>query len=353
MNKLLFTLLVLISFNALSNEEQSYCDYTMEKSEADRMQLIAPNLVVGAGKNSASLENIMTVGITESLSHYLKGQLQKDIGAADCKLFRTMNQLTKHTSYDAIILSNAIGLYKMKYLKVAIKHLSKLVLKERELVKKGASTIITVEFLKAAKTKLELKLIELQQQVDSRAIPALSKTPVDQLIKQANSQMALQQKRLLKSNKYNNWDITLAAGAGKDLSTTLRNSTTTPYVSLNFIYSLGAMPRNRALQRSAKAYTQYAKEQSVGPIQLATLFIKKVASMIKANKLALISSRNYEAEINESLKSIEGIDNAHATRFKTQLIIEKINNSLEKKTLEISNVILMKYLHENFSKIKN
>ena len=114
--KYIALLTLLVSSLALANEDLSYCDYTTEKSEADRIQLVYPTIVVGGGRNSTTFTNVTVFGVNESLSHYLKGKLQKEIGAGDCQLFHVMNDLTKRATYDGIVISNEIAIRKIEYI---------------------------------------------------------------------------------------------------------------------------------------------------------------------------------------------------------------------------------------------
>lgn len=79
-----------------------YCDYTKEKADAERILLQSPALMVGFGRNDTSNTNTLGIGVTESLSKYLKGNLSGTIGQDDCHVYQLANELQSHVQYDLL-----------------------------------------------------------------------------------------------------------------------------------------------------------------------------------------------------------------------------------------------------------
>jgi len=72
--KLLYTLLLL----PLAAHADDYCDYTKEKSQAEKILYQSPSLMVGFGRTNTGSASVLGVGVTESLSKYLQGNLWTD-----------------------------------------------------------------------------------------------------------------------------------------------------------------------------------------------------------------------------------------------------------------------------------
>lgn len=345
--KYLVLLALLISSVAFATEEQTYCNMTMEKSEADRILLVSPNAELTFGRNPTTLSNVGMAGVTESLSHYLKGQLQRDVGQGDCELYRSLSDLAKHAAYDGIVIRNTVVARKVDAIEDAIKQIEALQADESERVAVGTSTLPTVELLEAAKVKLSSDMFEMQSQNNPMAVPTLSNHPVDELITNTNSLLANQQHILAKSSKYDNWDVALGVGGAAEFVG--GNKTSSPYATLTLSYSLGSSARNRALDKSAEASIRLLNEQGTGPVQLAYLLKVRVEEMIKFNESALEAAQKYNAAIDGNLKLIDGLDTQDAHKFRVQLQLDQINNNIQLQTLRQSNAILTKYLAINFS----
>jgi hypothetical protein len=345
MKKLL--LLVFLSITAHASEEQSYCDMTTEKSEADRILFVSPNAQLTLGRNPTTLSNVVMVGVTESLSHYLKGQLQRDVGQGDCQLYRSMADLAKHATYDGIVIRNSVVARKADAIEDAVKQIDDLYQNESKRVAAGNSTVPTLELLETAKAKLDSDLFEMQSQNNPMAVPTLSNHPVDELIANTSSLLANEQHLLAKSAKYDNWDVALGVGGAVEFVG--GNKTSSPYATLTFAYQIGSSKRSEALDRAADAATKLLTEQGTGPVQLAYLLRTKVQEMIKFNSSALQAAMKYDEAIANNLKLIDGLDTSDAHKFRIQLTLDQINNQVQIRTLQQSNSILTKYLAINYS----
>lgn len=347
MKKLLLLALLSVVGIAHASEEQTYCDFAIEKAEADKILLISPNALVSFGRNPTTLSTVGIIGVTESLSHYLKGRLQTDVGEGDCELYRSMSDLAKHATYDGIVLRNNVVSRKADAIEEAVKQIDALLKSETERVTVGNSTLPTVELLETSKAKLSGDLFEMQSQNNPMAVPTLSNHPVDELIVNTNSRLSTEQHLLAKSAKYDNWDLSLGAGGAVEFLS--GNKTTSPYATLTFTYQIGSGARSEALDKAADAASRLLNEQGVGPVQLAYLLKNKITEMIKFNTSALQAALRYDASITNNLKLIEGLDTSDAHKFRVQLLLDQISNNVQIRTLRDSNAILTKYLAINFS----
>lgn len=345
--KYLALIALLVATSAYATEEETYCDYATQKAEADRILLVAPSALASLGRNPSTLTTVEIVGATESLSHYLKGKLQKDIGQGDCEVYRSMSDLAKHATYDGVVIRNSVVARKSEAIEEAIKQVEELVASEKQRVAVGTSTIVTIELLETARAKLYGDLFELQSQNNPIAVPTLSNHPIDELIVHTNSLLADEQHLLAKSAKYDNWDVSLGVGGASEVLNGTR--TVQPYATVTMSYQFGSAARNRALDKSGEAYAKLLNEQGTGPVQLAYLLKRKVEEMVRFNSKALQAAIDYNAAIINNAKTLEGIETNDAHKFRVQLTLDQINNTIQIHTLQQSNSILTKYLAINFN----
>lgn len=346
MNKL-FLIALLFTGTAIASEESTYCDFATLKAEADRIQFSSPIVQLTIGRNPTTLSNVGIFGLTENLSQYLKGQLQKDVGQADCELYRSMSDLAKRATYDGAIIRNTIVARKADAIQEAIIQLDVLKNEEQKRVTVGSSTLPTIELIDSTEVRLNSDLFELQSQNNPMAVPTLSTHPVDELIANTSSLLAASQHLLAKSAKYDNWGVIL--GAGGAVQSISGNTTSSPYATLTFTYQIGSSHRNQALDKAADASVRLLNEQGTGPVQLAHLLRTKVQEMIGFNNSALRAAVRYDESIIQNIKLIEGLDTSDAHKFRVQLTLDQINNNVQIRTLRDSNTILTKYLAINYS----
>src|SRR5665213_1434167 len=294
MKNLLLLAVLLVAATAHASEEQTYCDVAVDTAEADRILLISPTAQLTVGRNPTTLSNVELGGVTESLSHYLKGQLQRDVGQGNCELYRSMSDLAKHATYDGIVIRNTVVARKADAIQDAIAELTKLQQYESVRVAAGTSTLPTLELIESSKAKLSGDLFEMQSQNNPMDVLKLSNHPVDELISTTTSLLANEQHLLVRSAKYDNWDVAL--GVGGAIESVAGNKTAaSPYATLSFSYSIGTSARNKALDKAANASVKLLNEQGTGPVQLAYLLRTKVAEMVKFNESALEAAQKYDA----------------------------------------------------------
>jgi hypothetical protein len=349
-----FILLALLPFVAhaadMPSDDYHYCDYTKEKSEAERLNFESPSLLVGGGRTNTGSNNAIGVGVTESLSKFLQGRLSNQIGDNDCRLYRLVNNITKHVQYDLIRLTYQDAETRVNLTEQAILSLDSMIVDEQKRVEAGGSTIMLVATLQAAKARLTLGLGQLQQQMAVAILPTTSQGPLKDILKEAVVLTEDQQAVLAKQSKYQNWDLALTVGAGSNPSMPMFHSLPTePYVSLSYTYSFGGPARNRALDRAASSYAAYARENEIGPINLGWKLSDQIRKAKAADENSFQAITDYNKQLAKNVDSVAGTDTVVAHMFRVSLAVEQLTYNIEANALAQSIERLNNYMEANFN----
>jgi hypothetical protein len=340
---------VLFSGSVLGDEESSYCDYTNEKYEAEHILLQSPKATFGGGRANVGNLNAIGLGVSESLSNYLKGRLSTQIGNQDCELFKHINEISKHVSYDLSSMQVAYAKNRINEIDDSIANLKTILQNEEQRLKVGSSTIITTDTIESAIQRQMVERAILSQQVAMVIIPEMKTIPLKQLLTETIEIEANQQQTIAKQAKYDNWDVNVSAGIGSQIKG-FTPGATQPFGMVGFSYSFGASARNHALDASGNAYTEYVNHQTTGPIHLADQLIKQVSAAQLSAQDSLISYESYMNNLQYNLDSISGIDTPESHRFYIQLQMEITTTKVEIQSTKYNIHQMNAYLEQNFSK---
>jgi hypothetical protein len=366
MKKLCMILVALHSFTAFASDEQKYCDYAKEKAIAEKLDLMSPRAAMYVRASERESRNVFEIVLQENVSDFLKGNVSKKIGEADCLVYRYMNEITKHSNYDLMLIDNDINKHKLLAINTAIAKINVLLQQENKRLKSGHSTLFATTLFEQSKDALEIKRAGIQEEINkSQPVHYTSKKSLSELINLVKNQIKIQQKLLVKSQQYENWALNLGVGAMTSGPTNVAGaapatsggsgngfSEIAPYVSLQVTYSLGSIARNRALKRSADAYSDWKNIQSLGPIQLSNDLKNKLTSYLASNDFALQDAISDRQKINKKLNSITRIETEDADKLRIELKIEQILNQVDYEVFNHTSVVLRNYLASNFGEVE-
>jgi hypothetical protein len=344
---ILFSLLT-FSGAVLAADEQAYCDFAHEQAEAEKIQFQSPRAISALGRASTGTSNTLGVGLSESLSGYLKSRMSLGIGDGQCRLYHDVNEITKHVQYDIIDLTTRELENQIRVIDQQIDVLLRLSVDEQARVAVKSSTIVTVATIEAAIAKLRVQKAEDLEQVKGVILPPISPTPLREILADASITEQTVEQAKIDQSKYNNWDVSVAAGVGTNPSRGILSTPDKPFIGLNFSYSLGAARANRALDKSAASYVEWTKDQSIGSIHLGQLLKAQVEAVRNANIGSLSSYSDYQKILEDNLKTTESVDTPDAHRFHVQVLIELSSLLVETETRRDSINVMTKYLAQNF-----
>lgn len=331
-------------------DDDSYCDYTTEKYKAEQLLLQSPKLTLGGGRDSIGSTNAVGIGVTESLSGYLKGRLSNQIGSQDCDLFRHINAITRHVSYDLPALQVKYNEHRIDVINSGILALEHLQDEETRRVAVGGSTVIVVDLINSAIEKLRVERVNLQQQNTLTVLPdAIEGTRLDQLLAETTELEFEEQQTIARQAKYDNWDVSMSAGFGSPLVGIIPQSPIQPFILMNFSYSFGASARSRALDKSGAAAAHYNESLQNGPIHLANQLAKQIDGAKAINESALTAYRSYQDNLQKNFDDVAKVDSPDAHRFTTQLAVELAIAHIETEAARFNVAQMDTYLRANFA----
>lgn len=328
--------------------DTAYCDYTKEKATAEQLQLQSPSVFAGLGRNSTATTNVLGIGVSESLSHFLKGRLSQQVGAEDCATYRVVNEIQKHVSYDLAIITKHINAARIQVDELALADINQLGLEESKRVAAGTSTVVILQQLRLAAERIELD--EQNQRMQSATIYAPEFDPhapkLSELLSLAKDLQQVEQHDLAAQQKLENWDVTLSVGVGSGASMTQLN---TPFVMLQGTYSLGAPARDKHLDAAGKAYANWSSTATNAPINLGEQLHTQVKTATMVAVRGADNMNDLDHAIDQNIKDLGNADSQVAHAFKVQLLLEKINNRVELTTALVTALAMQSYLEVNFN----
>ena len=334
---------------AMVAKADEYCDYTKQKAEAERIFNQVPQLFAGFGTNSSANTNTVGIGVTESLSKYLKGRLSGVVGQDDCNVYLVTNEIQKHVTYDLVVLQLRYTQNREELMQTGITRLTDLLKSEQPRVATGASTIINVLTLQAAIAKLEDTLANLEQQKALVHLPDMDLSPLNDLLAKVDRLNRKEQRDVAKQSKYDNWDLVLTTGVGSNPTAPMFSQIPSKgFANLQFTYSFGAPARNRALDRAAESYADWLSTNDNGPIQLGVAMKDQVTRAATAAIASEAAYNHYREVLGANLAAIEGLDTAPAHGFRIQLVIEQVTNDIERESNDFNIEAYTLYLTQNF-----
>lgn len=345
---LLLGILLCVTQCFASEEESAYCDYTKEKSQAEKLLNQTPKVVFGDGRNSTGITNSIALGVSQSLSGYLKGRLSNQIGNQDCEIYRHVNEISKHVAFDVPSLQLKYDQRRIVAIDDALISMNQLHDQEQARIDAGVSTIVVLDLIDSAAEQLRVQRAALQQQIAIIVIPEIDDTRLDQLLVEVTELENQQQQTIAHQSKFDNWDLTLSVGAGSILRESVPQAPIQPYVMLSGTYSFGTVTRNHALEKSGSAYANWMQIQALGPIQLAHQLFTQVNSARVFSETSLNSIRNYADNLRRNYDEMSKINTPDAHRFQTQLAVELASTKVELESARFNMTQMNDYLKANF-----
>lgn len=322
MKKLLLVLVFIsTSVFAASEEADALCNLYKAKAELSSSILASPYIY---GNSNES--NTATVGIAYSLSGRSKGQLAKEIAQAKCDSSISVSTLDEQQKWLLLSITKASSkveipaLYKARDL--AKENLAQI---EKQLVA-NTSTIIEYNNSKQVLLSIEEKINSIRIILAEPSIP-VSIENIQELLTKARISEGLAAELSAKQEAANAWDISLAAGAQKNLSDS--NSSIGPFVGIGFKWSFGSVGLNDSITNiRSRTETAFNLSQS-GYVKTAERLFAKVSALlvIEQDREKLILDALDDT--NRVLGSLRDLNSEAALGMKRSLTVQQLIFSSE------------------------
>lgn len=316
MKKLLLTLLI-VSTNAIASEEvDALCGLYKAKAELTSSLLASPYLY-----GSSNESNTATVALAYSLSGKAKGDLAKEIAQAKCDSTVYVTALDQQQRWLLVSITKGsvkteiTALYKARELaKEQLAHV------EKQLASNTA-TITEYNSSRQVLLGIESRINSIRSVLAEPSLPITSSDTVDTLNKARIAEGTIAE-LTAKQEAASAWDVSLAAGAQKDLNDS--SSGVGPFIGIGFRWSFG--------NYGAKDSVAEIKKRTEAAFSLSQSGYAKTSErlMSKVSELLVVEQdreKLLQEIINDStriINSLEGINTDAALSTKRNMLIQQL-----------------------------
>lgn len=273
MKKIAAVLSILISTNVFATEEASaVCELYKAKAELSSSILSSPFIY---GTNNES--NTATLALGYSLSGRSKAQLEKEIALAKCESTANTVELDEYQKW-ALVSVQKVGAKAEVVQLLKARELAKeqLGLVEKQILSQAA-TLNDYNNSRQILLSIENKILALKAVL---AEPSLPVNPLDvsNLIAKARSSEGQVAELLAKQEANSAWDVTLAAGAQKDL--VQNTSSVEPFIGINFKWSFGNYGAKDSIDNIRKRTEAVFSAKQSGYEKTANRLLEKIDQLL-------------------------------------------------------------------------
>jgi hypothetical protein len=150
----------------------------------------------------------------------------------------------------------------------------------------------------------------------------------------------------------NGWDLKLSGGGRRELGQSNLGpdiSQTGAFGEVSLTYNFGRHSANQHLDRSAVALADWKRSQFNDVTQEAGTLRKEIEETVGFLQKELGTLVDHDAEIDKSVKTLQGVDTSSALAFKNQLLADQIVLRVDIGDMQYRLSLLQSYLRDNFS----
>jgi hypothetical protein len=322
---MLFAGALAVSAQAASNpppaglvaDQQAYCEYVTQQAQAQRDLLLTPNAVAGFTQPETGLPSQLVWGLSSSLSDIRKAGLTMDVARKNCDLYSASTTAQQSIQYSLPTLEKKALQNRLELIQQASVKLDALIADNTKMVVAQDLTRPMLFALQTTKIKLDADQADTQSKIAALYTPDLAATPLKDLVAEKQAGEAAEQDAIVKLNRQNNWDVSLAIGAHQQLNPLTDNLG--PYGAVTVSYNLGSHAINKHLDKSASAYSQWKTLQQGETVHNAEI-VKEQATQVAAAQATRLKSLEDQRKIVEgNLQLVADPSTAAATDFRNQL----------------------------------
>lgn len=316
MKKLLLALLIVSTSAFGSEESEALCNLHKAKAELSANLLNSPYAY-----GSSNESNVATVALGYSLAGRNKGIIAKEIAQAKCDTATYLTALDEQHRW--LLLSITKGGAKAEIpLLYKARDLAKenLVQIERQLAS-NTSTITEYNSARQVLLGIEAKINSIKAIL---AEPTLPVNPADtpDLLNKARVSEGLVAELTAKQEVANSWDISLAAGAQKDLKDS--NSSIGPFVGIGFRWSFGNYGATESISNIRNRTEAVFNLSQSGYAKTSERLMSKVAELLLVEQDREKLLTDVIQDSSRIISSLEGLNTDVALVTKRSLTIQQL-----------------------------
>ncbi|HWX56601.1 MAG TPA: hypothetical protein VN176_18605 [Verrucomicrobiae bacterium] len=331
---------------AVVSDQQAYCQYVTEQATAQRDILISPSAVAGVTQPNTGLPMQSVWGVSSSLSSVRKAGLTMDAARKNCDLYSATTTAQQEIQYALPSLEKQALEHRLDLIQQASQDLDALIANTTKMMDAQNATRPMLFALQTAKIKLDADRSDTQSRIATLYTPALSGTPLKELLAAKQSSEANEQEALDKLARQNNWDVSVSVGAHQQISPFAGGAGA--YGEVTVSYNLGSHAINKHLDQAADAYTNWKTVQEGDVARNAEVVRQQVAATISAQETRLKSLQDANQQVAGNLQLIGDPDTTAAMEFRNQLASTQLLLGIESGDAAFRLERLKEFLSSNY-----
>jgi hypothetical protein len=320
--KFLVAVLLAIATRLLGQEpdiqadQQAYCDYLSQQAMAQRDLLRTPSAVAGVTQPSEALPMQAVWGVSASLSDMKKAGLTMNVAQDNCQLYKATTSAQQQIQYALPNLEKQALQHRLELIRQASENLDALTARMTKMLDAQNVTRPMLFSLQTTRIKLDADRADTQSKIAALYAPALSDTPIKELVAEKQAGDATEQQAQAKLNRQSDWDVALSFGARQQVNPFDDRGL---YGAVTVSYNLGSHAINQHLDQAAVAFDTWKKVQQGDITRSAEILKQQLKDGISAQRGRVQSLQDEQRQDQASLQLVSNVDTSAALDFQNQI----------------------------------
>jgi hypothetical protein len=343
---LVFALLAIPVAFATDDDQQAYCKYVIEQSEAQKDLLLTPNAVAGLAQPNTGLPTQLVWGVSSSLSNIRKAGLTMEAARRNCEVYGATASAQQAIQYAIPTLEKVALEHRLGLIQHALETLDSLFASTQKMLEAQNTTRPVAFALTTTKIKLAADRADTQSKISNIYAPELNSRPVKELVAEKQDSEINERKAIDKLNRQNDWDIALAVGEHQQINPLAANKGA--YGEVTVSYNLASHAINKHLDQAADAFKQWKTVQEGDVIRNAEILRQQVISGISVQDSRLQALEQEQRQVESNLEAVNAAETTAALDFRNQLTTAELLLHIEIGDASFRLGLLKEYLRKNF-----
>jgi hypothetical protein len=324
----------------------TYCKYLIEQAQSQSEFLRTPTASGGMTQPETGLPTQLVGGASLGLSAVRKAGLTMDAARKNCELYRTTSSAQLAIQYATARLEKDALNNRLALIDQASSQLDGLMDKTRQMLEAQNATRLMLFTLETTRIKLDADRADTQSKIAGIYTPAMSDTPLKQLVEQKQENEVAEQESLDKLNRQNNWDVALQVGVHQQVNPVAYSPQ--PYGAVSVSYNLAGRAIDRHLDRAAAAYGDWKKVEEGDVVRNMEVLRQQIVDGITAQNSKLNDLAREQQELEKNLAAVASPDTSAAVDFNNQLTAALLLLRVETGDATFRATTLKEFLAKNF-----
>src|SRR5450631_601870 len=301
--------------------QEAYCKYVTEQASAQRDFLLYPSAEVGPIQPSTGTPPQLIFGFTGNLINLRRAALTLQVAKTSCELYKSASEAQLRVFYALPSIEKEVLRHRLVLIEQVSEQLDRMIAQDRQVVEAKNMTRPELYSVQEAKLRLDASRIAALTGIVTPFVPALSDTPLRDLISQKQVSEEANQKAQAKLAKQSAWDVTIGVGTHRQLS---NPQFTGAYGELSVSYNLGSHAMDKHLDRAAIAYVDWKSAQEDDVVHQAAVLKEECVDTLKLEEEQSKVLLAHDKELTDDIALLKDVDTSAGIAFREKLVADEL-----------------------------